>query len=464
MMQVGSLQAHSIRPRPGVTKPLVRFGQHSNVGQQAMDRLAQQYPVIRLMFDMIDIPSATPQPDPRHKASVDQNLDRVRQVIARFLQTVGNAQVEQNEFGSLIVRVPGSPGLENARPLMLTAHTDIVPGDPNDPTRPVKRMFKVINGREYITSDGTTTLGADDKGGLAMILDNVARLNGKPHVPLEIVLSPDEESSCDSLKKLDTSKFKAKHVLVVDEFKSFRATTGLASAVPIEISIQGTHGGHSGEDINKPNRLNAIALMGRLVNKLGTGVVSYHPQHPQIPFISKNLGLMRGGVAPNGIPESASATYMLRSFGVKEQEAELARMQRIVANYQRRHKSTQPTNFRIAMKHTEEYPAWQADPKSILPPLLQQASKAMNGPKVEVGPTHAAAQASILANKTNAYGERFDAVLIGPHIEEAHTVRERVDWKSVVEVNDWLGRIIDAYTRQAAATAKPTHSTANPFR
>jgi di/tripeptidase len=48
----------------------------------------------------------------------------------------------------------------------------------------------------------------------------------------------------------------------------------------------------------------------------------------------------------------------------------------------------------------------------------------------------------------NAFGETFDAVLVGPHIEEAHTKRERIDWQSLVRADQWLGHIIDEYTKK----------------
>lgn len=447
--------AQRIGPRPyPVQEPCFqpKFGTTPtpDPGQQRMAELATQYPVIKRMFDLIDIPSATPQKDPRYQGEITRHMERVKALVIQSFRQAGVTNIEQNPQGSLIIRVPGSPGYENARPLMLTAHMDIVPGDINNPTRPINRQFKAMNGREFITSDGTTTLGADDKGGLAMILDNVARLRDKPHAPLEIILSPDEESSCDSLKTLDTSQFKAKNVLVVDEFYDFQVTNGLASAVMIDVSVTGTNGGHSGDDINKPNRLNAILLLSNILKKLGTGVIADHPNHPGLPLISKNLGLIQGGSAANSIPESASATLMLRSFDRPAQERELARIQTVLKNAERYYKATQP-NLKITMQSSEEYPPWQGDPNSPLLPLCKQASREMGGPEVQVKMGHAAAQASILANKTNANGDRFDAVLIGPHIEEAHTCRERIDWKTLVQANNWLGNIIELYTRQAAS-------------
>jgi tripeptide aminopeptidase len=409
--------------------------------------------VVKTMLELIQFPSATPQKDPRFEESIRQNLSLVKGMVSARFQQMGITDIVKESNGSLIVRVPGSPGYENRRPLMLTAHLDIVPGDPERPNRPITPVLVNRGGRSFIATDGTTTLGADDKGGVAMIIDTVARLLGKhpeqptpiPHVPLELLFSPDEESSCDSLKTLDSTKFKAKHVLVVDEFDAFKVTTGLASAVVIDIDIEGLQGGHSGADINKPNRLSAIMLASQIAQRLGTGVIGTHPQYPQIPLISKNIGLIQGGSAYNAIPEKARLGIMLRSASAEAQRAELERMAQELKAIERQAQAIQP-QIQLKMTVTEEYPAWEANPASPLPGLASQASQQMGGPTVAVGPIHAAAQASILANKTNAYGEPFDAVLIGPQIEEAHTVRERIDWQSLVSSRRWLEQIIMNYT------------------
>ncbi|MBY0403660.1 MAG: M20/M25/M40 family metallo-hydrolase [Cyanobacteria bacterium] len=419
-----------------------------------LNTLAEQYPVIQTMLDLVDIPSATPQTDPRFETAVNQKLLEIRDLITQKFQALGVTNIVKDPKGSLIVRLPGSPGYENRRPLMLTAHMDIVAGDPTNPTRSVQKTVLVKDGKEFIATDGTTTLGADDKGGIAMILDTVARLQGKhpeqktplPHIPLEILFSPDEESSCNSLKTLDTSQFNAKQVLVVDEFDDFTVTTGLASAVVIDIQALGIQGGHSGADITKANRINAILLMGEIAKKLGSGVIAMHPQVPSIPLISKNIGLFNGGSAYNAIPENAKIGIMMRSASKEAQQAELERMEKVLKQIEKKYQKLQP-GLTLKMTAEEEYPAWE-NPNSALGPLAVQASQAMNGPAVKIGPIHAAAQASILANKANAFGEKFDAVLIGPHIEEAHTVRERIDWQSLVKSRQWLGQMIQTFTFQ----------------
>lgn len=431
---------------------------HPAFGNTPPDRLRQlqgTYPVLDTMLDLIAIPSATPQADPRHARAVEQNLDRVKQQVIDRVKALGITDIEENQHGSLIIRVPGSKGYENRQPLLLTAHLDIVPGDPDDPTRAITPKLISQDGKEFIGTDGTTTLGSDDKGGVAMILDNLARLTGKhpaqktplPHVPLEILFSPDEESSCDSLKKLDGRTIRAKHAIVVDEFDVFKVTTGLASAVMIDINLSGLRGGHSGADITDKSRLNGISLMSEVVQKVKTGVIQMDPHYPNMPLISKNIGMVQAGYAPNAIPDKFKMTVMLRSGDAQAQVKELKRIRQVLDRIEKKYRALEP-DIKIGMKAVEEYPAW-SNPNSQLIPVAVKAAKAIHGPKVDVGPIHAAAQASILANKTNAYGEPFDSVLIGPHIKDAHTVFEKIEWQSLIDANRWLGAIIQEYTRKS---------------
>ena len=119
-------------------------------------------------------------------------------------------------------------------------------------------------GETIITTDGTTLLGADDKAGVAEIMDAVQYIMAHPefkHGPIRIGFTPDEEIG-RGVVKFDVEKFDAKYAYTMDggevgelEFENFNA----ASA---KIHIQGcnVHPGyakgkmrnaiHIGEELN----------------------------------------------------------------------------------------------------------------------------------------------------------------------------------------------------------------------
>src|SRR5699024_4694415 len=83
----------------------------------------------------------------------------------------------------------------NADPIYFTAHMDtVVPGNGINP------MIK----DGYITSDGTTILGADDKAGLAAILEaiRIVQENAIPHGDVQFVITAGEESGLAAARVL----------------------------------------------------------------------------------------------------------------------------------------------------------------------------------------------------------------------------------------------------------------------
>lgn len=92
-----------------------------------------------------------------------------------------------------------APG-ENVRPLV---HRDydggdlVLSGDPTQVLRPADSPALARHrGDDIVTSDGTTLLGADDKAGVAEIVEALARIIADPHClhgPIAVAFTPDEE-------------------------------------------------------------------------------------------------------------------------------------------------------------------------------------------------------------------------------------------------------------------------------
>ncbi len=98
--------------------------------------------------------------------------------------------------GNLIARLAGTgPG----EPLLFSCHMDrVVPGFGVKPR---------IKG-DFIVSDGTTVLGADDAAGLAAILEGLTALRERniPHPPLEILFTVAEELALVGSRHLDADR------------------------------------------------------------------------------------------------------------------------------------------------------------------------------------------------------------------------------------------------------------------
>lgn len=134
------------------------------------------------------------------------------------LRALGLADARQDDHGLVFATVPGNvPG---APTIAFNAHIDTNPensgkdvnpqvirnypgGDlvlPKDPSKVIRVAdnpeLAALVGKTIITTDGTTLLGADDKAGLAVIMEAVRTLvedPSIPHGPVAVVFTCDEE-------------------------------------------------------------------------------------------------------------------------------------------------------------------------------------------------------------------------------------------------------------------------------
>lgn len=123
-------------------------------------------------------------------------------------------------------------------------------------------------GHDIITTDGTSLLGADDKAGIAEIMEAIDFLIKHPEVPhgdLYVVFTPDEETDAGGLSALDRSLFPVDFVVTVDgdgygeiNFENFNAAHA-------EVLIQG-RSVHTGEA--KDRMINAIRIASEFANLL----------------------------------------------------------------------------------------------------------------------------------------------------------------------------------------------------
>ena len=220
---------------------------------------------------------------------------------------------EQDKLGNVIIIGEATPGYEDAEPVMVQGHLDMV-GD-KIPTCTIdmeKEPIKLVVDGDYLTADGTT-LGGDD--GIAVAY-GLALLDAKdiPHPRLEVVLTVSEEVGLLGATDIDLSCCKAKRLINIDSEEEGVFTAGCAGGlradcvipsetevkkgVVCEIKTQGFLGGHSGIEINK-GRANGNTMMGRflmfLEDKVAFDIVS-----------------IVGGVKDNVIPKNVVAKLLVK--------------------------------------------------------------------------------------------------------------------------------------------------------
>ena len=135
--------------------------------------------------------------------------DRLATLLAELGCTVTEDDTGEKIGGSAGNLVACLAGTGPGTPLLFSCHMDrVVPGVGVKPR---------IEG-EFIVSDGTTVLGADDAAGLATLLEGltVIREQGLPHPPIEIVLTVAEELALVGSSHLDTGRLTSRCGFVLD--------------------------------------------------------------------------------------------------------------------------------------------------------------------------------------------------------------------------------------------------------
>ena len=236
--------------------------------------------------------------------------------------------------GNLVIRVPASPGFEQAPVIVLQGHMDMVCEKTPDSDHDFDRdPIRVVRDGDWLRAE-RTTLGADNGIALALALF-IAGDASIAHPPLELLFTVDEESGLIGASRLDPALIRGKVLINIDSEDDHIVTIGCAGGEEIRIrlalayapagdarsfyriTVGGLRGGHSGIDIHKP-RANANRLLGRLLGRLAAD--------DDFRLVSLN-----GGSAHNAIPRDARAVVGLPAGQAAELKETLARFQAMLA-------------------------------------------------------------------------------------------------------------------------------------
>lgn len=170
-------------------------------------------------------------------------------------------------------------------------------------------------GNTIITTDGTTLLGADNKSGVAEIMDAAYYLVSHPeikHGKIRILFTPDEEIG-RGVDKADMKKLAADFGYTMDGATAGHIEDETFSADGAKIIIQGVSS-HPG--FAKGKMENAIKIASRIVERL--------PKDKFTPETTENKESFLHPTGINGSLDSATVSFIVRAFsdeGLKEMEA-----------------------------------------------------------------------------------------------------------------------------------------------
>jgi tripeptide aminopeptidase len=179
---------------------------------------------------------------------------------------------------------------------------------PDDPSQIIKQAehadLKNQIGNDVITASGTTLLGADNKAGVAEIMDACYQLIDHPeikHGDIRILFTPDEEVG-HGVDHVDIAKLGAYAEYTIDGESAGNMENETFSADGARLTIQGVSS-HPG--FAKGKMESAIKIAGQILAALPAGLSPEHTERMQ-GFIHP--------VAIEGHVETASIDFILRDF------------------------------------------------------------------------------------------------------------------------------------------------------
>lgn len=237
------------------------------------------------------------------------NEKQISEYLVSFAKKNG-LRYRQDEKWNVIIWKDGFPGFENAAPVILQGHMDMVAVKEKGVVKELETegLDLDIDG-DMLFARGTS-LGADDGIGVAYMLA-LLEDDSLVHPPIEAVFTSREEVDLQGARYLDVSDLSGRTMINLDTEKEGVFMVSCAGgalarlhfpcereelpseAVRLKLRLYGLTGGHSGTEIHL-GHLNANMTMGRILYNLSRSM--------DIRLIS-----IDGGEKDNAIPQYCEA-------------------------------------------------------------------------------------------------------------------------------------------------------------
>lgn len=207
------------------------------------------------------------------------DMERIADYCVKFAKSHSLDYV-RDEANNVIIYKNATAGYENAEPIILQGHLDMVCQKLEDRNIDFENDgLQIFVDGDFVKAHGTT-LGADNGIAVAMVLA-ILESDEYKHPRIEAVFTTDEEIGMVGATKLDMSLLSARKMINIDSEEQNAVTVSCAggsdfkvtmpinrvnkSGTEITVIFKGLKGGHSGIEIDK-GRVNANILTGRFLN------------------------------------------------------------------------------------------------------------------------------------------------------------------------------------------------------
>jgi len=318
-----------------------------------------------------------------------------------------------SNYGNSIAKLPGKVDIE---PILFSCHLDTV-----SPGKNIKPVIK----DGVIYSDGSTILGADDKAGIAAILEAIRVIQDEKiaHGDVELVFSFMEEKGLNGAKSLDYNLVKSKVVYTLDEGAIGRIVVQGPAQDKIDVRVLGkaAHAGVAPEE-----GVSAILVTAKALSQMKLLRVDADT--------TANFGSIHGGGETNIVPSEVVLKGEARSL---VNEKLTAQTQHMVDCFEQ---AAAEHGAQVEIKHERMYPAFKVEADDAIVLKAQNALRAI-GLESVVAKTGG-------GSDTNVYNSKgLKAVTLGSGEMKAHTLEEHVHIDDLVNLSRLVIALIQEYAK-----------------
>ncbi len=273
-------------------------------------------------------------------------------ILVSELQALGLTDAEMDEWGYVFATIPSNSDRADLPTICFCSHMDTAPDCsgtnvkpivhrnydgtpivlPDDTTQVItteKHPYLLSKiGDDLITASGLTLLGADDKAGVAIIMDFAQYMMSHPevkHGPIRILFTPDEEVG-RGVERLDMKRLNADYGYTLDggPLGDIEDETFSADAVKMTFHGVSAHPGYA-----KNKLVHSVKLAAELIDSL--------PKDSWSPETTSGREGFVHPVAIEGGLETTTVQFIIRDHDTSklaEYEARLKSMaESVVSNY-----------------------------------------------------------------------------------------------------------------------------------
>lgn len=290
----------------------------------------QKYSITERFFKYVQIDT---EADPNSETTPSSMKQKdLAKVLVQELLDLGISDAEMDEWGYVYATIPSNTD-KKVPTICFCSHMDTAPDCSGKNVKPIlhpkwdgspmvlpddtsvvittesQKYLKEKIGDDIITASGLTLLGADDKAGIAIIMDLAQYLTQNPqikHGDIRILFTPDEEIG-RGVDKVDMKKLNADYGYTLDggELGMIEDETFSADAMSFSVTGVSAHPGYA-----KGKMIHASKIVAEFLSSLPTDSWCPEATYDREGFVHP--------VSMSGGLEEAQITFIIRDHDTKK--------------------------------------------------------------------------------------------------------------------------------------------------